>query len=101
MLLALSLLANSQSGHPRQDARAIEGGARPRDGTSRSNVNEVAASILVGRLRRRYTPSGRRRKVQQVMSAPLLRVPQESKDEIHAEGRSRRQRERCHPRRAR
>ena len=51
-----------------------------------SNVNDVAAGILADEFGMGYTPSGRRRKVL-AGSSPvlLLRVPQELKDEIHAE----------------
>ena len=51
-----------------------------------SNVNDVAAGILASEFAIGYTPSGRRRKVL-AGSSPvlLLRVPQELKDEIHAE----------------
>jgi myo-inositol-1-phosphate synthase len=51
-----------------------------------SNVNDVAAGILADEFGVGYTPSGRRRKVL-AGSSPvlLLRVPQELKDEIHAE----------------
>ncbi|HJR94369.1 MAG TPA: hypothetical protein VJ807_02975, partial [Gaiellaceae bacterium] len=51
-----------------------------------SNVNDVAAGILADSFGVSYTPSGRRRKVL-AGSSPvlLLRVPQELKDEIHAE----------------
>ena len=51
-----------------------------------SNVNDVAAGILAERFAVPYEPSGRRRKVL-AGSSPvvLLRVPQELKDEIHAE----------------
>jgi len=51
-----------------------------------SNVNDVAAGILADEFGVDYTPSGRRRKVL-AGSSPvlLLRVPQELKDEIHAE----------------
>jgi myo-inositol-1-phosphate synthase len=51
-----------------------------------SNVNDVAAGILADELGISYVPSGRRRKVL-AGSSPvlLLRVPQELKDEIHAE----------------
>jgi myo-inositol-1-phosphate synthase len=51
-----------------------------------SNVNDVAAGILAESFNVSYTPSGRRRKVL-AGSSPvlLLRVPQELKDEIHAE----------------
>ncbi len=51
-----------------------------------SNVNDVAAGILAASFGISYTPSGRRRKVL-AGSSPvlLLRVPQELKDEIHAE----------------
>jgi len=51
-----------------------------------SNVNDVVAGILAGSLGIAYEPSGRRRKVL-AGSSPvlLLRVPQELKDEIHAE----------------
>jgi len=52
----------------------------------RSNVNDVAASILAADFGVEYAPSGRHRKVL-AGSSPvlLLRVPQELKDEIHAE----------------
>ena len=51
-----------------------------------SNVNDVAAGILADELGVSYTPSGRRRKVLAGTSPVLLlRVPQELKDEIHAE----------------
>ena len=68
-----------------------------------SNVNDVAAGILADSFGVAYTPSGRRRKVLAGASPVLLlRVPQELKDEIHAEAaRTRLQRERRHPRRAR
>src|SRR5262245_29635791 len=51
-----------------------------------SNVNDVAAGILAESFGVPYRPSGRRRKVL-AGSSPvlLLRVPQELKDEIHAE----------------
>jgi len=51
-----------------------------------SNVNDVAAGILADRFGVPHRPSGRRRKVL-AGSSPvlLLRVPQELKDEIHAE----------------
>ncbi len=51
-----------------------------------SNVNDVATRILAVEFGVPYTPSGRRRKVL-AGSSPvlLLRVPQELKDEIHAE----------------
>jgi myo-inositol-1-phosphate synthase len=51
-----------------------------------SNVNDVAAGILADAFGVDYVPSGRRRKVL-AGSSPvlLLRVPQELKDEIHAE----------------
>src|SRR5687768_16760225 len=51
-----------------------------------SNVNDVAAGILADEFNVAYIPSGRRRKVL-AGSSPvlLLRVPQELKDEIHAE----------------
>ena len=51
-----------------------------------SNVNDVAAGILAESFDVSYRPSGRRRKVL-AGSSPvlLLRVPQELKDEIHAE----------------
>jgi myo-inositol-1-phosphate synthase len=51
-----------------------------------SNVNDVAAGILADEFGIEFTPSGRRRKVL-AGSSPvlLLRVPQELKDEIHAE----------------
>ncbi|HEU5277703.1 MAG TPA: inositol-3-phosphate synthase [Gaiellaceae bacterium] len=51
-----------------------------------TNVNDVAAGILAADFGVPYTPSGRRRKVL-AGSSPvlLLRVPQELKDEIHAE----------------
>ncbi len=51
-----------------------------------SNVNDVAAGILAESFGVSYRPSGRRRKVL-AGSSPvlLLRVPQELKDEIHAE----------------
>ncbi len=51
-----------------------------------SNVNDVAAGILADEFGVDYVPSGRRRKVL-AGSSPvlLLRVPQELKDEIHAE----------------
>ena len=51
-----------------------------------SNVNDVAAGILADEFGIAYQPSGRRRKVL-AGSSPvlLLRVPQELKDEIHAE----------------
>ena len=53
---------------------------------SESNVNDVAAGILANQFGISYVPSGRRRKVL-AGSSPvlLLRVPQELKDEIHAE----------------
>src|SRR5918998_1387651 len=51
-----------------------------------SNVNDVAASILAGEFGVTYSPSGRRRKVLAGASPVLLlRVPQNLKDEIHAE----------------
>jgi myo-inositol-1-phosphate synthase len=51
-----------------------------------SNVNDVAAGLLADEFGIAYVPSGRRRKVL-AGSSPvlLLRVPQELKDEIHAE----------------
>src|SRR4026209_1887282 len=51
-----------------------------------SNVNDVAVGILAEEFGVSYTPTGRRRKVL-AGSSPvlLLRVPQELKDEIHAE----------------
>ncbi len=51
-----------------------------------SNVNDVAAGLLAEEFGIDYTPTGRRRKVL-AGSSPvlLLRVPQELKDEIHAE----------------
>jgi myo-inositol-1-phosphate synthase len=51
-----------------------------------SNVNDVAAGILADEFGVAYQPTGRRRKVL-AGSSPvlLLRVPQELKDEIHAE----------------
>jgi myo-inositol-1-phosphate synthase len=51
-----------------------------------SNVNDIAAGIVAEELGLSYTPTGRRRKVL-AGSSPvlLLRVPQELKDEIHAE----------------
>ena len=51
-----------------------------------SNVNDVAAGILAEEFGVEHNPSGRRRKVL-AGSSPvlLLRVPQELKDEIHAE----------------
>src|SRR4026209_1610381 len=51
-----------------------------------SNVNDVAVGILAEECGVSYTPTGRRRKVL-AGSSPvlLLRVPQELKDEIHAE----------------
>jgi len=51
-----------------------------------SNVNDVAAGILAERFGVAYAPTGRRRKVL-AGSSPvlLLRIPQELKDEIHAE----------------
>lgn len=51
-----------------------------------SNVNDVAAGILADTYGVSYSPSGRHRKVL-AGSSPvlLLRVPQELKDEIHAE----------------
>jgi myo-inositol-1-phosphate synthase len=52
----------------------------------RSNVNDVATGILADEFGVSYTPSGRRRKVLAGGSPVLLlRVPQELKDEIHAE----------------
>jgi hypothetical protein len=52
----------------------------------RSNVNDVAAGILADEFGVRYAPTGRRRKVLAGGSPVLLlRVPQELKDEIHAE----------------
>jgi myo-inositol-1-phosphate synthase len=51
-----------------------------------SNVNDVAAGILADELGLAYTPTGRRRKVLAGGSPVLLlRVPQELKEEIHAE----------------
>src|SRR5918994_1865191 len=51
-----------------------------------SNVNDVAAGILADEFDIPYPPSGRRRKVLAGASPVLLlRVPQELKDEIHAE----------------
>src|SRR4026208_1620373 len=51
-----------------------------------SNVNDVAVGILAEEFGVSYVPTGRRRKVL-AGSSPvlLLRVPQELKDEIHAE----------------
>lgn len=51
-----------------------------------ANVNDVAAEILAAHFGVSFEPSGRRRKVL-AGSSPvvLLRVPQELKDEIHAE----------------
>src|SRR6187431_1558322 len=51
-----------------------------------STVNDVAAGLLADEFGIAYAPSGRRRKVL-AGSSPvlLLRVPQELKDEIHAE----------------
>ena len=51
-----------------------------------ANVNDVAVGILAKEFAVRFTPSGRHRKVL-AGSSPvlLLRVPQELKDEIHAE----------------
>jgi len=51
-----------------------------------TNVNDVAAEILAEHFGVTFEPSGRRRKVL-AGSSPvvLLRVPQELKDEIHAE----------------
>jgi myo-inositol-1-phosphate synthase len=62
-------------------------GALVREAARRgSNVNDVAAGILAQSFDVSYRPSGRRRKVL-AGSSPvlLLRVPQELKDEIHAE----------------
>jgi len=62
-------------------------GALVREAARRgSNVNDVAAGILAEEFGVEYIPSGRRRKVL-AGSSPvlLLRVPQELKDEIHAE----------------
>jgi myo-inositol-1-phosphate synthase len=51
-----------------------------------SNVNDVAVGILAETFGITYTPSGRQRKVLAGGSPViLLRVPQELKDEIHAE----------------
>ncbi len=51
-----------------------------------SNVNDVAAGILANTFGIPYAPTGRRRKVLAGGSpVVLLRVPQELKDEIHAE----------------
>jgi myo-inositol-1-phosphate synthase len=51
-----------------------------------SNVNDVAAGILADAFGVSYKPTGRRRKVLAGGSPViLLRVPQELKDEIHAE----------------
>jgi myo-inositol-1-phosphate synthase len=52
----------------------------------RSNANDVAAGIVADQLHVPFTPTGRRRKVL-AGSSPvlLLRVPEELKDEIHAE----------------
>jgi myo-inositol-1-phosphate synthase len=51
-----------------------------------SNVNDVAAGILADAFDVPYTPSGRRRTVLAGGSPVLLlRIPQELKDEIHAE----------------
>jgi myo-inositol-1-phosphate synthase len=51
-----------------------------------SNVNDVAAGILADSFGIEYQPSGRRRKVLAGTSPViLLRVPQQLKDEIHAE----------------
>jgi len=51
-----------------------------------SNVNDIAVGILADEFGVSFTPTGRRRKVL-AGSSPvlLLRVPQELKDEIHAE----------------
>jgi myo-inositol-1-phosphate synthase len=52
----------------------------------RSNLNDVAAGILADSFGVDYEPSGRRRKVLAGGSpVVLLRVPEELKDEIHAE----------------
>jgi myo-inositol-1-phosphate synthase len=51
-----------------------------------SNVNDVAASILAEAFGVSYAPTGRRRKVLAGGSpVVLLRIPEELKDEIHAE----------------
>jgi myo-inositol-1-phosphate synthase len=51
-----------------------------------SNVNDVAAGILADSFGIEYQPSGRRRKVLAGTSPViLLRVPEQLKDEIHAE----------------
>jgi myo-inositol-1-phosphate synthase len=51
-----------------------------------SNVNDVAAGILAGSFGVPYAPTGRRRKVLAGGSPViLLRIPEELKDEIHAE----------------
>jgi myo-inositol-1-phosphate synthase len=52
----------------------------------RSNLNDVAAGLLADFFGLEYRPSGRRRKVL-AGSSPvlLLRIPQELKDQIHAE----------------
>jgi myo-inositol-1-phosphate synthase len=62
-------------------------GALVREAARRgSNVNDVAAGILAESFGVAYAPSGRRRKVLAGTSPVLLlRVPQELKDEIHAE----------------
>ncbi|HSF62417.1 MAG TPA: hypothetical protein VLA69_12030, partial [Gaiellaceae bacterium] len=67
--------------------RAPLKGALVREAARRSsNVNDVAAGIVADSLGVEYTPSGRRRKVLATSSPVLLlRVPQELKDEIHAE----------------
>src|SRR4026207_1824559 len=62
-------------------------GALVREAARRtSNVNDVAVGILAEEFGVSYIPTGRRRKVL-AGSSPvlLLRVPQELKDEIHAE----------------
>ncbi|HEX6272650.1 MAG TPA: hypothetical protein VFZ53_06420, partial [Polyangiaceae bacterium] len=62
-------------------------GALVREAARRaSNVNDIAVGILAEGLGISFTPTGRRRKVL-AGSSPvlLLRVPQELKDEIHAE----------------
>jgi myo-inositol-1-phosphate synthase len=55
-----------------------------------SNVNDVAAGILADEFGVSYRPTGRRRKVL-AGSSPvlLLRIPQELKEEIHAEASQR------------
>ena len=103
ILLAVWLLALLRRGFPRSDAGASQSAARSRGGTTRSNVNDVAARILAERFGVPYAPSGRRRKVLAGGSPVLLlRVPPELKERdprgccTHG-----RKRQRPHPRHAR